>query len=135
MPPSRADCWRAWSLVNAVTAPTAPPGVRCRCRGPRGWPTTWFQSAGSWLASSSHTILGALLGTVGAAVQVAPSVRAVLQLAAGALIITFGLAQLGVPGFRRVTLQPPAALAPGSYAAGPARGPRWHPRCSASPPY
>jgi sulfite exporter TauE/SafE len=68
---------------------------------------------GGFLAGKlvSHTILGALLGTLGTVVQLSPNIRAVLQLAAGVLIVVFGLAQLGVPGFRRVALQPPAALA------------------------
>jgi sulfite exporter TauE/SafE len=30
------------------------------------------------------------------------------QLAAGVLIVVFGLAQLGVPGFRTITVSPPA---------------------------
>src|SRR5439155_1975436 len=33
------------------------------------------------------------------------------QIGAGLLIVAFGLAQLGVPGFRNFTIQPPAAWA------------------------
>jgi len=40
----------------------------------------------------SHTLLGALLGLVGGAVQLSPTIRAWTQLAAGALVIAFGLA-------------------------------------------
>ncbi|MPY85716.1 MAG: hypothetical protein GEV00_21010 [Actinophytocola sp.] len=55
----------------------------------------------------SHTLLGALLGALGGVVQLSPAVRTYLQLAAGLLIIMFGLAQLGVPGLRNFTVEPP----------------------------
>ncbi len=55
----------------------------------------------------SHTLLGALLGAVGGAVQLSLGARITLQFVAGALIIVFGLAQLGVPGFRRIVIMPP----------------------------
>lgn len=57
----------------------------------------------------SHTVLGALLGALGGAVQLSAGTRTALQLVAGAVIIVFGLAQLGVPGFRRVVVEPPAS--------------------------
>lgn len=57
----------------------------------------------------SHTLLGALLGAVGGAAQLSVGARTWLQLGAGALIIVFGLAQLGVPGFRRVVIEPPGS--------------------------
>jgi sulfite exporter TauE/SafE len=57
----------------------------------------------------SHTLLGALLGAAGAAVQLSVGVRAMAQIAAGVLVIVFGLAQLRVPGFGRVVVEPPAA--------------------------
>jgi sulfite exporter TauE/SafE len=60
---------------------------------------------------ASHTLLGALLGLIGGAVQLAPTIRAWTQLAAGALVIAFGLAQLGVGPFKRFTVEPPAAWA------------------------
>jgi sulfite exporter TauE/SafE len=60
---------------------------------------------------TSHTLLGALLGALGAAVQLSPHARAFAQLAAGALVICFGLAQLGVRGFRYFTVTPPASWA------------------------
>lgn len=57
----------------------------------------------------SHTVLGALLGALGAAVQLSVGTRMWMQIGAGILIIAFGLAQLGVPGFRRIVIEPPAS--------------------------
>lgn len=57
----------------------------------------------------SHSLLGALLGGIGSAVQLSAHGRALAQLAAGALIVCFGLAQLNVPGFRGFTVSPPAS--------------------------
>jgi sulfite exporter TauE/SafE len=67
---------------------------------------------GAFLAGKllSHTALGALLGAVGTAVQLSVRAHTALQLVAGVLIIAFGLAQLGVPGFRRFVIEPPAAF-------------------------
>ncbi|CAM4339477.1 sulfite exporter TauE/SafE family protein [Nocardia ninae] len=56
----------------------------------------------------SHTLFGALLGALGSAVQLSLGMRTWLQIGAGLLIVTFGLAQLGVPGFRRIVIEPPA---------------------------
>jgi uncharacterized protein len=58
---------------------------------------------------ASHTVLGALLGLAGTAIQLSVHVRAMVQLAAGLAIIAMGLAQLGVRGFTGLTFQPPAA--------------------------
>lgn len=55
----------------------------------------------------SHAALGALLGALGSVAQLSIGARTALQLGAGALIIAFGLAQLGVPGFRRLVIEPP----------------------------
>jgi len=68
---------------------------------------------GGFLAGKlvSHTLLGALLGALGSVVQLSMGVRTTLQLVAGALIIAFGLAQLGAPGFRRLVIEPPASWA------------------------
>ncbi|SDM87618.1 Sulfite exporter TauE/SafE [Lentzea albidocapillata subsp. violacea] len=57
----------------------------------------------------SHTLLGALLGALGGVVQLSVTARTWLQICAGLLVITFGLAQLGVPGFRRIVVEPPAS--------------------------
>lgn len=57
----------------------------------------------------SHAVLGALLGALGSAMQISAGARMVLQLIAGAVVIMFGLAQLGLPGFRRIVVEPPAS--------------------------
>nr|WP_239070923.1 sulfite exporter TauE/SafE family protein [Amycolatopsis sp. SID8362] len=57
----------------------------------------------------SHAVLGALLGALGGAVQLSVAARTWLQMGAGVLIVVFGLAQLGVPGFRRIVVEPPAS--------------------------
>lgn len=63
---------------------------------------------GGFLAGKlvSHTLLGALLGAIGGVAQLSVGARTWLQLGAGVLIIVFGLAQLGMPGFRRVVVEP-----------------------------
>lgn len=64
---------------------------------------------GGFLAGklASHSALGALLGALGSVVQLSVGTRTALQLGAGVLIIVFGLAQLDVPGFRRIVIEPP----------------------------
>ncbi|SEP53342.1 sulfite exporter TauE/SafE family protein [Amycolatopsis saalfeldensis] len=57
----------------------------------------------------SHTLLGALLGALGSAAELSVGVRTWLQIGAGVLIIVFGLAQLGVPGFRGIVVEPPTS--------------------------
>ncbi|MGN2642146.1 MULTISPECIES: urease accessory protein UreH domain-containing protein [Nocardia] len=66
---------------------------------------------GGFLAGKllSHTLLGAALGALGGAVQLSIGTRTWLQIGAGLLIIVFGLAQLGVPGFRGIVVEPPAS--------------------------
>src|SRR5207249_324874 len=66
---------------------------------------------GGFLAGKllSHAVLGALLGALGGVVQLSIGARSWLQIAAGLVIVTFGLAQLGVPGFRTVVVEPPAS--------------------------
>ncbi|MGI8648274.1 MAG: sulfite exporter TauE/SafE family protein [Mycobacteriales bacterium] len=59
----------------------------------------------------SHTLLGAALGALGSAAEVSIQARSWLQLAAGTLVISFGLAQLNVPGFRRIAIRPPTSWA------------------------
>ncbi|MFI7119420.1 sulfite exporter TauE/SafE family protein [Amycolatopsis sp. NPDC049868] len=78
----------------------------------RGWRAQLgddLAPVGGFLAGKlvSHTLLGALLGAVGGAVELSVGARTWLQIGAGLLIIVFGLAQLGVPGFRRVVVEPP----------------------------
>ncbi|MCP2260030.1 Sulfite exporter TauE/SafE [Streptoalloteichus tenebrarius] len=55
----------------------------------------------------SHTALGALLGALGGVVQLSSDVRLVLQFVAGVVVVALGLAQLGVPGFRRIVVRTP----------------------------
>ncbi|MFN2497010.1 MAG: sulfite exporter TauE/SafE family protein [Pseudonocardiaceae bacterium] len=64
---------------------------------------------GGFLAGKlvSHTLLGALLGALGGVVQLSVGARTWLQIGAGLLILVFGLAQLGVPGFRNIVIEPP----------------------------
>ncbi|MFE6506333.1 sulfite exporter TauE/SafE family protein [Nocardioides sp. NPDC057767] len=66
---------------------------------------------GGFLAGkiTSHALFGALLGAVGSAVQLSPNLRSTVQIVAGLLIIAFGLAQLGVPGFRSFAITLPAS--------------------------
>lgn len=65
---------------------------------------------GGFLAGKlvSHTLLGALLGALGAAVALSVGARTLLQIGAGLMILAFGLAQLGVPGFHGIVT--PAVL-------------------------
>ncbi len=78
--------------------------------------TPWQQQLGDDIAPIggfltgklvSHAALGALLGALGAAVQLSVGARTTLQLLAGVLIVVFGMAQLGVPGFRGIVIEPP----------------------------
>lgn len=64
---------------------------------------------GGFLAGKlvSHTLLGALLGALGSAVALSVGARTWLQIGAGLVILAFGLAQLGVPGFRGIVIEPP----------------------------
>lgn len=64
---------------------------------------------GGFLAGKliSHALIGALLGALGGAVELSVGLRTSLQIGAGVLIIVFGLAQLGVPGFRGIVIEPP----------------------------
>lgn len=57
----------------------------------------------------SHTLLGALLGLLGDAVQIGFRTRAVLQVAAGVLMLVLAADLLGVHALRRVVPAPPAA--------------------------
>nr|WP_238492281.1 sulfite exporter TauE/SafE family protein [Streptomyces sp. UNOB3_S3] len=58
----------------------------------------------------SHTILGALLGVFGAALQPSPRAQAVLLLAAGALMLLFALDLFGVKAVGRLVPRPPASF-------------------------
>jgi sulfite exporter TauE/SafE len=119
---------------RAATAPSAVPPRSARSGhskadgGPSGTGTTgavqtaprlsWraqlgddLAPVGGFLAGKlvSHTVLGAMLGALGAAVQISVGARTWLQIGAGLLIITLGLSQLGVPGFRSIIIEPPTS--------------------------
>lgn len=87
-------------LVDAVQ----PPGWRQRLGDD-------LAPVGGFLAGKlvSHTVVGAALGALGGAVELSTGARTWLQIGAGLLIVVFGLAQLGVPGFRGIVIEPPAS--------------------------
>ncbi len=58
----------------------------------------------------SHTLLGALLGIFGDALQPSPRTQAALLLAAGVLMVLFALDLFGVKGVGRLLPRPPASF-------------------------
>ncbi|MFE2325718.1 sulfite exporter TauE/SafE family protein [Streptomyces sp. NPDC059385] len=58
----------------------------------------------------SHTLFGALLGVFGNTLQPSPRAQAVLLLAAGGLMVLFGLDLFGVKAVGRILPRPPAAF-------------------------
>ncbi|WP_327432909.1 sulfite exporter TauE/SafE family protein [Streptomyces sp. NBC_01236] len=109
-------------LAGAVTrrSPTAPqsrpapprPGTSTRPRpaqetGPRPLAPVGAFLAGKFL---SHTVLGALLGVFGNALQPSPRARAVMMLIAAAIMLLFALDLLGVKAVHRLVPRPPASL-------------------------
>lgn len=67
---------------------------------------------GAFLAGKliSHTVLGALLGIFGSALQPGPRTRAVLLIAAGLLMVFFALDLMGIKAVSRLVPRPPAAF-------------------------
>ncbi|MGH2725784.1 MAG: sulfite exporter TauE/SafE family protein, partial [Actinomycetota bacterium] len=57
---------------------------------------------------ASHTLLGAVLGVVGSAVQMSFRTRAITQIVAGILMLLLATDLLGFRGFRKIVPQPPA---------------------------
>ncbi|MGY4646999.1 urease accessory protein UreH domain-containing protein [Mycobacterium sp. URHB0021] len=103
-------------LTGLITRQHA--GAETTDAGESGESRSWRKRLGDDLAPvggflagklAAYTLLGALLGALGGVVQLSLSARTWLQIGAGVLVITFGLAQLGVPGFRRIVVQPPAS--------------------------
>jgi uncharacterized protein len=88
---------------NSRTKQAAPPASALSTLGDDLTPVGGFL-AGKLI---SHTLLGALLGVLGSVVELSVGVRTWLQIGAGLMIIVFALAQLGVPGFRRIVIEPP----------------------------
>ncbi|MER7007159.1 sulfite exporter TauE/SafE family protein [Dactylosporangium sp. NPDC000555] len=106
----------------STTSTTArPAGADAAPGSARGRLVDDLVPVGGFLAGKlvSHTLLGAALGAVGTAVQLSVGLRTAAQIAAGVLIVVFGLAQLGVPGFRGITVTPPASW--GRFVRGRAR--------------
>ncbi|MGE7385157.1 sulfite exporter TauE/SafE family protein [Streptomyces sp. NPDC004126] len=70
-----------------------------------------FAPVGAFLGAKllSHTLLGAALGLIGAAVQPGPRTRAALMLLAGVLMVLFALDMLGVRAVRRFVPRTPAS--------------------------
>jgi sulfite exporter TauE/SafE len=70
-----------------------------------------FAPVGAFLGAklASHALLGALLGTLGSAIQPSPRTQAVLLIAAAALMVVFALDLLGVSAVHRFVPRPPAA--------------------------
>ncbi|MFF3863929.1 sulfite exporter TauE/SafE family protein [Streptomyces sp. NPDC002209] len=70
-----------------------------------------FAPVGAFLGAklASHTLLGAALGLLGAAVQPGPRTQAVLLLGAGVLMVLFALDMFGVKAVRRFVPRPPAS--------------------------
>ncbi|WP_149830740.1 sulfite exporter TauE/SafE family protein [Streptomyces tailanensis] len=67
---------------------------------------------GAFLAGKllSHTVLGALLGIFGAALQPSPRAQATLLIIAGALMVLFALDLYGVKAVGRLVPRPPASF-------------------------
>ncbi|MFF5757422.1 urease accessory protein UreH domain-containing protein [Streptomyces longwoodensis] len=59
---------------------------------------------------ASHTLLGALLGVFGDALQPSPRARAVMLIAAGILMVLFALDLFGVKAVARLVPRPPASF-------------------------
>jgi uncharacterized protein len=96
---------------NAERHATAPDGVASETRSRRTRLGDDLAPVGGFLAGKlvAYTALGALLGALGGVVQLSLAARTWLQIGAGVLVISFGLAQLGVRGFRAIVVQPPAS--------------------------
>jgi sulfite exporter TauE/SafE len=97
-------------------APSAPATPRPRPRGravstPKASIGDDLTPVGGFLAGKliSYTLLGGLLGALGTAVQLSAHLRAMVQLAAGVLIIAMALGVLGVRGFTGLVFTPPAS--------------------------
>ncbi|MEV4733028.1 sulfite exporter TauE/SafE family protein [Saccharopolyspora sp. NPDC049426] len=84
-------------------------GTRLQARGALGHLADDLAPVGGFLIGKlfSHAILGALLGALGGVAQLSVGLRTWIQLLVGVVIIAFGLAQLGVPGFRNIVIEPP----------------------------
>lgn len=57
----------------------------------------------------SLTLVGLILGAIGAFLTLDPKIAGFAQVAAGVLMVVFALGTLGVPGFRSIVFAPPAS--------------------------
>ncbi|SFR28141.1 Sulfite exporter TauE/SafE [Lentzea waywayandensis] len=98
-------------LTGLITRQRAAVGSQSTPRDWRGRLGDDLAPVSGFLAGKlvSHTLLGALLGALGSVVEIEVGIRTWLQIGAGLLVVVFGLAQLGVPGFRRIVIEPPAS--------------------------
>lgn len=96
------------SVVSKSDA-ARPRGTDLNHRSPLSSLTEDLVPVGGFLAGKlvSHSLLGLLLGALGGAVQLSVGTRTSVQIVAGLLIVAFGLAQLGVPWFRNLVIEPP----------------------------
>jgi uncharacterized protein len=103
--------------ANRAIVDASQPNSRAAAQ-PEDKPAWWGGRLGDDLAPvggflvgklAAYTLLGGLLGALGGVVQLSTGMRTWIQIAAGLLIFTFGLAQLGVPGFRRIVIEPPSS--------------------------
>jgi len=68
----------------------------------------------------SYTLVGGLLGLLGASIMIGQEIRGVLALAAGLFMIIFGLSSLGVGFFKKLytAVPKPNIRIPAKYAVG-----------------
>ncbi|MGA5189268.1 sulfite exporter TauE/SafE family protein [Streptomyces griseoincarnatus] len=98
--------------VGRRTAPSRQGNTRPKEREASPNPGEPLVPVGVFLAGKllSHTLLGALLGVFGAALQPSPRTRAVLLIAAGVLMVLFALDLMGIKAVDRLVPRPPAAF-------------------------
>lgn len=102
-------------VARSMPEPSPAPARAKKKRPPPPSPSTKFSDdalpVGMFLAGklASHTVLGAGLGLLGDAVQLAPRARAYLQIGAGVVMVLLALDLLGVRAMRWVVPEPPAS--------------------------
>ncbi|MFJ3927044.1 sulfite exporter TauE/SafE family protein [Streptomyces sp. NPDC090022] len=96
----------------ASQAEGRPEGAAAALPGAPGAERRPLAPVGAFLSGKllSHTLLGALLGAFGNAIQPSPRAQAVLLLAAGLLMVLFALDLFGVKTVGRLVPRPPASL-------------------------
>jgi sulfite exporter TauE/SafE len=112
-PKKKQADWQSQGRVTTMEPP-APLHVRMQrsVTAARATAADDLAPVGGFLAGKllSHTVLGLLLGALGAVVQLSAGMRATAQILAGILIVVFGLAQLGVRGFKNIRIEAPRAF-------------------------